>query len=76
MGNKEIGLIGLGTIGQVAHVPALAREGHGLRLVVAADLNPPKSSDIRVFPDYRDVLHHNSIVAVSIATPPNTQSFC
>lgn len=70
----NLALIGLGSIGAI-HAAVLERSTNksGITLKAIADLKRIKGhSGIVYHQDYREVLQEKDIVAISIATPPNT----
>lgn len=75
-GAIRIGLIGYGTHGQWAVVPAM-RAARGVRLTAVADLMPAnlaklKDKSIAGYTDYRQMLKHEKLDAVYIATRVET----
>ncbi|MEM3585900.1 MAG: DUF362 domain-containing protein, partial [Candidatus Jordarchaeaceae archaeon] len=77
-GTKEVrvGVIGVGKIAELLHLPGYARLGN-VKIVGAADLNEERLVEIKkkfdikeIYTDYHDLLANKKIDAVSICTPP------
>ena len=73
--NIRVGLIGLGAIAQLAHLPVLSRI-RGMQLVALCDNDGAKARALAdrfgvssVFTDIEDLLDHGDVDAVIVATP-------
>ena len=73
--NIQLGLMGVGAVAQIAHIPALKRT-EGLELAALCDRDPEKAARVaakfqipRVHPRLDDMLADEQIDAVDICTP-------
>ena len=77
MTDIKIGVLGCGSIAEIAHFPAIdGREG--VRLIATCDVNPESAEDSakrwgaeQWFTDYHEMYEKSKIDAVIIATPNN-----
>ncbi|MGD8782299.1 MAG: Gfo/Idh/MocA family oxidoreductase [Ignavibacteria bacterium] len=78
MEKSRIGIIGLGGISQIAHLPVLSKL-HNIKIEAIADIEKNRLYSIaekyniaNTYTDYKEMLAGNNLDAVIIATPTNT----
>jgi len=76
MKKLRVGIIGTGEIARAAHLPGYASRAHDVELVAVANRNRDKAEQVaasfqipHVFTDYRAMLAHCELDAVSVCTP-------
>lgn len=80
MSRTRIGVIGLGGIGQLVHVPILSKM-QSVELVSVAEINKNRLKTVstkygikNTYTDYREMISSNDLDAVIIATPTSTHT--
>ena len=73
--NLQLGLVGVGAVAQIAHIPALKRT-EGLELLALCDRDPEKAARVaqkfqipRVHARFDDMLADEAIDAIDVCTP-------